>query len=150
MQEADAKISEAKKSIVQAKETAMEHSITEISRGSIFNISSDSFGATIVVEQLSKFEPVLASTPRNSPPAGKDVDIACSMFDDAFKDELSISSTETLGSPLPDKFDTGIEEKLPDENRVTKDVTSLPTKTVRPKRLCRELATSYAEGDLAR
>lgn len=132
---------------------AMEHSIREASRKSVFTISSDGSSGTTAVEQLSNFDPVLTSTPLNSPPAAsyrKDVDVACSMFDDAFKDELSISFTEGFGSPSQDKCDVGIEGESFDEHRTTKSVTSLPVRAPRPKRHCTELATSYAEGDLAR
>ena len=129
---------------------AMEHSIRETSKKSIFTILSDSSSGITAVEQLTNFDPILASTPVNSPPARKDVDVACSMFDDAFKDDLSISLTEGFGSPSQDKFDVGKEGESFDENTGTKDVTSLPVRTPRPKRHCTELATSYAEGDLAR
>ena len=111
----------------------------------------------MIMEQPITFDPVLASTPQNSPPAKKDIDLACSMFDEAFKDDLSISLTDIQGSAIllisqdgPTTSLQEIAEESSHDKFITKDLASLPVRTPRPKRHCTELTTSYAEDDLAR
>ena len=143
---------EAHVKMVEAKELVLECSVREGSGGkSGFNVTGIDSGAAMsgIAQkiELDDFDPVLASTPQNSSStAKKDVDVACSMFDDAFKDELSISLTEVQSSGsllLPDIA-------LLSDDKLTTKITSLPLKTPRPKRYCTELTTSYAEDDLAR
>lgn len=146
-------MTKAKQSIVQAKEVALEHSVRDSSVKSILSRSS----CAIKIEQPITFNPILASTPQNSPPAKSDVNLACNMFDDAFKDELSISLTEVQPSSSlsQDKCDASLQEIMEESSHdkfqiSLKDLPSLPVRTPRPKRHCAELTTSYAEDDLAR
>ena len=146
-------MTKAKQSIVQAKEVALECSVTD---SSVRNITSGS-SCAIKIEQPIIFNPILASTPQNSPPAKSNVNLACSMFDDAFNDELSISLTEVQASSClsQDRCDASLQEitegSFHDKFQVSsKDLASLPVRTPRPKRHCAELTTSYAEDDLAR
>ena len=156
MQEADVKIAGAKESVVQAKQLTLECCVGESSGKSIFNVASGSSSGAMRIEQPMEFDPILASTPQNSPPTQKGIDVACSMFDDAFKDELSISLTEsleTLASSQDQHDDSLCEisaEESTEDHKVDKDVISLPVRSPRPKRHCTELRASYAEGDLAR
>ena len=149
---------EAKESIVQAKELTLECSVRDSSVKSVLNVTSDS-SCVVKVDQPITFDPIQASTPQNSPPAKRDIDLACSMFDDAFKDELSISLTEVQGSEFlslsQDQCDASLQDIVEGSSHdkfkvTTKDLASLPVRTPRPKRHCTELATSYAEDDLAR
>ena len=151
LQEADVKMTEAKESIVQAKELALECSVRDSSVKSVLSGNS----CAEKMEQPITFDPILASTPQNSPPAKSDINLACSMFDDAFKDELSISLTEVQGlvsSLSQDKCDASLQEIAEGSSHevTSKDLTSLPVRTPRPRRHCTELTTSYAEDDLAR
>ena len=141
--EAGIKMAEAKQSVVQAKEVILECPINEWSGKSVASSSS-----VIKAERPIEFDPTLASTPQNSP---KGIDLTHSLFDDAFRDELSISLTEVQGSSLlsQGKGDTDDESSY-GEFKVNKDGTPLPVKTPRPKRHCTELTTSYAEDDLAK
>ena len=146
-------MTEAKQSIVRAKEVALECSVRD---NNIIDITSGSTCA-MKIEQPITFNPILASTPQNSPPANSNVNLACSMFDDAFKDELSISLTEVQASSSSsqDKCDASLQEIMEGSSHdnfqvSSKDLASLPVRTPRPKRHCAELTTSYAEDDLAR
>lgn len=143
---------------MQAKGLALECSVKETNGKSISDVTNRG-SAAVMIEQPIKFDPVLASTPQNSPPSKKGIDLAYSMFDDAFKNELSISLTEVQNSDLSplleDKYSNislhEITEELShDRVIVCKDVSSVPARTPRPKRHCTELTTSYAEDDLAR
>jgi len=160
--EADVKMAEAKESIVHAKEMLLEGFISgENSGKSVSNVASGSTSPADTRQPLT-FDPVLASTPQNSPPPiKKEVDLACSLFDNAFKDELSISLTEIQGtessSSSQDKynsFDTSLheitEETSQCKHKATDDDSAIPVRTPRPKRHCTELTTSYAEDDLLR
>ena len=95
--EADVKMAEAKESIVHAKEMLLEGFISgENSGKSVSNVASGSTSPADTRQPLT-FDPVLASTPQNSPPPiKKEVDLACSLFDNAFKRHPNASTKQLM------------------------------------------------------